>query len=307
MDRPSRRRSEGSNVTKLALGTAQFGMPYGISNSVGVPNPSEIKKILDWSKKSFVTLLDTAPAYLESENVLGQLLADDEYFEIVTKSTAGLAESVDPVGELKSGFLRSLDRLKKKALYGLLIHQPYDLLGKGGSNLYTELLRLKNSGLVKKIGVSVYTSDQADRIIERFKIDLIQVPVNLMDQRLVSSGCLARLKQSGVEVHARSVFLQGLLLLKDQQLPKGFESVREHLRFIRDTVEVHGLTMVQAALGYVHQLKEIDKVLVGTVSLTQLKELVLASNQPEKPWDFVKKFSWDDDKIINPSLWTKNA
>jgi aryl-alcohol dehydrogenase-like predicted oxidoreductase len=289
---------------KIGIGTVQFGLNYGISNSSGKTEREEVKQILEYASFHGVTILDTASAYGESESVIGQECPESSYFSIVTKLPAFTNDVISKhdVASAKDILNRSLTKLNRNSVYGLLLHQASDLLKKGGSNLYEQLLALKLSGRVKKIGVSVYDKETLDRVLQRFDIDLIQVPVNVLDQRLLEGGYLASVHQSGVEVHARSTFLQGLLLMDPTALPPYFSSVREYLIGYRSFLDKKGLSLLSGSLSFVSSLDEVDSVICGVNNIEQLKEIVMASSLQVDTSDFLQ-FSIQDEMILNPSRW----
>ncbi len=284
-------------MTKLGLGTVQFGLPYGISNKTGMTPPDEVARMLARAAAAGVRCLDTAPAYAKSEDVLGETLPKDHPFAIVSKTLKGDAAPA-------ATFARSLERLKQPRLYGLLVHDGDALSSAAGPELWGELSKLKAAGKVEKIGTIVYTAAQIDAVLERFPIDLIQVPISLFDQRLIQSGHLDKLKARGVEIHARSVFLQGLLLMKPADLSAHFASVRLHFEHARQAVEAVGMTMLQACVGFVQQLPQIDRVVVGATRLHELDE-ILAAAKSEQPVPGAVTFAWPDEQILNPALWPK--
>jgi aryl-alcohol dehydrogenase-like predicted oxidoreductase len=285
---------------KLGLGTVQFGMNYGISNKAGQPQLNEVREILALASAKKVRCLDTAALYGNSEEVLGETLPPTHSFEIVTKTGKD-------VTRLEEVFQKSLKNLKQKNVYGLLVHNADDLIAPGGELLYKKMQELKKYGLVKKIGVSVYNNAQIDKILSRGDIDIIQLPINLLDQRLIESGHLKKLKKAGVEIHARSVFLQGLLLMLPERLPKDFDSVRKHLIDFRASVEKIGLSVLQAALGFVLNLEEVDRVLVGVNTKREFEEILLAASKAQESLSGLKLIAphaaWNDEKILNPALW----
>ena len=208
-------------IPKLALGTAQFGFDYGISNIFGRVKNMEISSILKLAKNNNINLLDTAKAYGNSEDVIGNFKKDN--FIIITKLAAVPKNCKDVESYVQASVSDSLKKLKVKNLYGVLLHEPSDLFGDKGPELINSLNQLKFSKKVKKIGVSIYGPDQLEKIIKLLKIDIVQAPLNLVDRRLERSGWLAKLCNLGIEVHVRSVFLQGLLLMPQKKLPKNFE------------------------------------------------------------------------------------
>lgn len=289
---------------KLALGTAQFGLDYGISNPEGKTPEEEVGKILSAAARHGVRILDTAALYGTSEEVLGKNLPSGHQFDIVTKTPGLETKSVadNSALQLEETFLRSLDRLRQPSVYGLLAHHADDLLGEGGGLLMEKMQELKGRGLVKKVGASVYTGRQIDLLAERYHLDIIQLPINILDQRLLSGGQLSKLKGKGVEIHARSVFLQGLLLMDPDSLPSYFDSIRNHLREYHRFIKHRGIDPVRAALGFVAGLEEVDVVICGVNNLLQLEEICRAAKDPVDSGMFTD-FAIDDTSILNPSLW----
>lgn len=289
---------------KLGLGTVQFGADYGISNKDGKTPTAEVAAILDAATELGVRIIDTACLYGDSEDVLGRSMPPDSRFDIVTKTPQFAKQSLDEADaqQVEDTFRSSLLRLNRPSVYGLLIHRADDLFVSGGDLLMDRLLTLKQSGLVSKIGVSVYSAHQIDEVLARFPIDLIQLPVNALDQRLLQSGHLQKLKRAGVEIHARSIFLQGLLLMGLQDVPDYFSSVRERLESYHRFIEAQGLTPIQAALGFVANIPEIDQVICGVNNRQQLREICAAVQVKVRCEDYAD-FAVMDEAIVNPALW----
>ena len=287
---------------KLGIGTAQFGMDYGITNSCGKISIAEVRKVLDLAKENGVRFLDTAWSYGCSESVLGQILGDDASFSIITKTPVLRKKLVvqQDVEKLLNGFYQSLERLRQAGTYGLLVHMVDDLLVPGGELLWEALENLRNTGLVKKIGVSVYDTKQIGIVLEKYKIDIIQIPINVFDQKLLLNGCLKRLKACGIEIHARSVFLQGVLLARLGELPKKFAELYPHLRHYYEFVYKHKWNPIQAALGFVAGIEHIDCAIVGVDGYRQLREII--DNYIElDPRIFASVVS--SSCLLNPTNW----
>jgi aryl-alcohol dehydrogenase-like predicted oxidoreductase len=290
----------------LGIGTVQFGQNYGISNKDGKTSREEVRHILSFAHSQGVSFLDTAPIYGMSEEVLGQILSRDDNFKIVTK--------VHPLSQdcfcdrdltiVEETFSRSLLRLQQQSIYGLLVHQADDLLGANGNLLIAKMIEFKERGLVKKIGASVYNQWQIEAILERHKIDLIQIPINVLDCRLLLSGTLEKLKDIGIEIHARSIFLQGLLLMNPDSLSRYFDSIKEHLKIYHQEIEKYNLTPVEAALRFVKSIKYIDAILCGVNNLNQLQEILNYWQNPQSlnTQDFLR-FAISDPAIVEPSQW----
>jgi aryl-alcohol dehydrogenase-like predicted oxidoreductase len=288
---------------KIGLGTVQFGLDYGISNRGGRTPDDEVVAILEMARRCGISVLDTAPLYGNSEEVVGRALAGAKTFRIVTKTPkfTGLSAN-DAARLLAKSFVESLQRLGQPAAYGLLVHSAEDLYGPAGPQLFAVLEDLKARGLVRKVGASVYTAAEIDRLMYRYRIDLIQAPVSVLDQRLLHSGHLASLKHAGVEVHARSVFLQGLLLMAPDDLPAPLERARNHLDRYFAGLRVRGLSPLEAALGFVLAIEDIDAVLCGVNNRQQLEQICAVAHCRVDPGEFTQ-FAITDEAVVNPSLW----
>ncbi len=288
---------------KLALGTVQFGLDYGISNQQARTSLEEARFIVDRGLDVGLDLLDTAPAYGVSEAVLGRILGDRTP-RIVTKTPQFRGEWIgrEDGRLLRESLLRSLEHLRRDRVYGLLVHAADDLLKPGGESLYATMVHLREEGLVQRLGVSVYTREQLDRIRARYDIEVVQVPVNVLDQRLLHSGVLDSLSEAGVEVHARSAFLQGALLMDGEALPSCFSKHRAHMAQYRAFISDRGWSPVQAALGFVLALPQVDRVVCGVNNLTQWQELMEVTGQ-SIDGSTLLGFGIEDETTLDPSRW----
>lgn len=295
---------------KLGIGAAQFGVDYGISNTIGKTPAAEVAAILNLAAENGIRVVDTSPLYGDSEVVLGSLLPTRHNFRIVTKTTKFMRSAISDADAtaLEGTFLRSLECLGQPSVYGLLVHQLDDLLASNGERLIEKMLSLKQRGLVRKVGLSLsrFTEEQLDRVLEIYPIDLIQVPLNILDQRLLTSGRLRKLKAAGVEVHARSAFLQGVLLMRPETLSPWFDGVKSHLRCYHDEITRLGMTPMQAALGFALGLDEVDVVICGVNDSVQLRELIACDGNVVAGHDF-GRFAISDERIINPANWQLHA
>lgn len=285
---------------QLILGTVQFGLPYGITNQDGQITEAEGRKILLLANAAGVTILDTAIAYGNSESVLGNIAVEDSW-KIISKLPP-IPSACEHVGEwVREEVVCSLARLRKDCLEGLLLHHPNDLFGINGKVLLDALLKLKKSGLVRKIGISIYSPDQLPVLMEWYPFDIVQAPANILDQRLVKSGWAKRLKSQGVEVHVRSAFLQGLLLMPDRQRPEKFlhwsPVWQEWSRWLSST----GISAVEACLRYVYTQPDFSKVLVGIDSEKQLQQILQI---PNKSLTALPEWPEFDQRVLNPALWS---
>jgi aryl-alcohol dehydrogenase-like predicted oxidoreductase len=277
---------------KIALGTAQFGLDYGVINQNGQVTIEEASNILDLAKNSGIDTLDTASGYGNSEQALGEIGIDN--YQIITK-TSPLENGINNV---ICDFHQSLEKLDKVQVNGLLIHNIDDIKNKQFDALFSKLNELKQQGFVKKIGFSTYTPEQVDFLLENFDFDLIQLPFNVFDVRLIEGGQLRALKNKGVEVHSRSVFLQGVLLNFDN-LPFYFSTWKRQFNEYQSIVKESGLSLLENSLNFVLNTKEIDKVLVGVNSEVQLREII----QTAKVQGNFNAYFINDMNLLNPSLW----
>jgi aryl-alcohol dehydrogenase-like predicted oxidoreductase len=286
-------------LNKFVLGGAQFGMNYGVTNINGAPTDHTLLALLDRARDAGIGLIDTAPAYGESEAVLGRLGAGKS-FGFITKTLAG--GSVPDEATLVSQFHRSISRLHQQSIHGLLFHDADVLASDVGTTLFEAACRLKDDGLVEKLGVSVYSSDQIDAVLAKYEIDLVQLPINLLDNRLVVSGVLDRLKDRGVEVHARSAFLQGVLLSPPEDLPEKVAKLRPYVKKFRERLADLNLSPVHACLGFLQSMDSIDRIVVGVTSASELAEILLAMESSIQSNVF-GDLAINDASLLDPRYW----
>lgn len=285
-------------TNKLALGTVQFGLPYGVTNTVGQPSLVDIRRILEAALKSGIDTLDTARAYGDSERRLGD--CNIAGWRVITKLPD--RHGAQRVSDWAVSCLRqSLAELKTSKVEALLLHRPALLLSADGHELYSTLQSMKETGLVSKIGVSVYGPEELDMLVPGFGLDLVQLPLNVLDRRFLKSGWLARLADRGIEVHARSCFLQGLLLAEAGKLPDKFSRWAPLWGKWNTWLRESGQSALQACLGFSQSLPEIHRVIVGVDSEQQLQEILAAAQAPSIPPP--NDLYSDDQDLINPSRW----
>ena len=277
---------------KIALGTVQFGLDYGVTNRDGQVTIEEVESILNFAKINGIDTLDTASRYGNSEQVLGDTGVDG--YQIVTK-TVSLKSDVNRVIK---GFYQSLENLNQKAVDGLLIHDINEVNDKEFDDLFERLHELKRQGLINKIGFSTYTPKQVNFLLENFDFDIIQLPFNVFDTRLAEGGQLQALKKKNIEIHARSVFLQGILL-DFNNLSSYFSTWRGQFDKYQEVVEKSGMSLLEYALNFALNTQEIGKVLVGLNSEQQLREIFQSAQKEDKS----SAYPINDVNLLNPSLW----
>ena len=285
---------------KLTLGTAQFGLDYGVANAIGKVDKEETLQILTFAKQVGINTLDTAIGYGDSEKRLGQ--AGIGSWNIITKLPEINVEHSDINFWVNSQINNSLLRLNVLSVYGILLHRPLQLLEKNGSQLWNSLEGLKERSITKKIGFSVYSPDELDKLWKAgFIPDIVQAPYNVFDQRLKDSGWLSKLNDNKVEVHTRSVFLQGLLLMPSDKRPKYFSKWNNLFNEWDLWLKTNNISGLEAALNFALSEYLIDKIIVGVDNKTQLSEVISASKK--YTLCVPKILNTTDEKLINPSLW----
>ena len=286
-------------MKRIALGTVQFGLPYGIANQAGQVTRPEAKGMVQLALTSGIDTLDTAITYGDSEMCLGEVGTQD--FKLVTKLPAVPDDCADVSAWVKSQVSASLSRLSVTAVYGLLLHRSEQLLGPHGAELYQELQLLKDNGQVQKVGVSIYSPSELAALTPHYRFDLVQTPFNLVDRRIYSTGWLKRLKDDDVEVHTRSAFLQGLLLMAQVDIPSKFAQWGGLWQTWHRWLADHDGSAVQACLAFPLSFPEIDRVVVGADSVSQLAQIFSFANS--QPLDELPDLQCEDENLINPANW----
>lgn len=272
---------------KLALGTVQFGLPYGISNTQGQTPFEEVQNILNFAHQMGILTLDTAYAYGDAEEILGKL--NRNRFDIITKFLPEKDEET-----IQFQFQASLTKLKTSQVYGYLAHRPLDLVN--NPHVWEYLNDLKYKHKVKKIGFSLNEPLEFYKLLEKgFIPDLVQIPFNYFDHRFIEIA--KELKNANCEIHTRSTFLQGLFFMDTTQLSSHFDPVKP---WIADLQRTYPTNLADALLRYVLSFHWIDKVVLGVQNLAQLRNNISLKNNSSKLALFTEKI---DDLILQPSKW----
>lgn len=287
-------------ASKLALGSANFGLDYGLANHSGKVPDFELKKILRVSEQAGIKFIDIAQAYGDSERRIGAL-SNNTSFDIITKIGIDLKLPFE-AQNISTLISQSCQRLKRPHLYAVMLHRPELLLGHQGRTIIKELLILKEKNIVSKIGVSIYSPEALTEIVRVLPLDIVQAPFNIFDQRILSSGWSQKLKSAGVEIHTRSVFLQGLLLMRHSKLPNYFTNGWPNLfsswyNFLSN----HNMDALNVALKFALTQDWVDKVVVGVDNAEQLKTL-LSVEKSSISLTYPQLRCFDSD-LIDPSQW----
>ena len=291
-----------SNTKRLMIGTAQWGLNYGISNKDGQTNISEIKRILELARCNDVISLDTAKAYGSSEKIIGSL--SNKCTEVTTKIQIGCQKRnrKEIEDDIRESVYDSYEVMGKKPLRGVLVHDPKNLGGRGQSTGWEVLQAMKAEGYIIGIGLSIEDPSQAIYLSEEYNPDIIQMPMNVFDKRVVNSGALEGLKKRGVEVHIRSIFLQGLMLMNPEDIDPFFNPWKKNITDWQIYCQKRSMSRIEGALLPIIEEKDIDKFIVGIANYQQLKEILNAVNNLKRKKSG-KDFSVNDNELINPSKW----
>lgn len=274
---------------KLGLAAAQFGLDYAVSNPRGRSPEVEVADILNIAARSGVGLLDTVLAG-RTERVIGQIIPRPCPFRVVVK-TARCDRGPDFV---EAEARASLAKLGVERAYALLVEQAGDLFSPHGPALWDRMRKLRDEGLFDRVGVSVYASDDPVGVARRFRPDIVQSPASLLDQRLIVNGALAELAEMGVEVHLRSIFLQGLLFLPPDRVPAPLQAAARGLSRVRRMIAEGRSDPLQAALGFALARPEATTVIVGVNTASELQAVVAAAASPPPDLD------WDEMALEDP-------
>ena len=286
-------------MSRLSLGTVQFGLPYGVANTGGQMSEAAAHAILRLAQDSGVSTLDTASSYGSSESVIGAF--GSENWRITTK-LAALPDNCDDVEAWVESEIRgSLDRLCAVSVHAVLLHHPDDLLGTRGDQLHDALMTCRAQGLFRAHGVSLYRTGDLDRFVGHFDIDVVQLPFNILDRELVAGGHARSLRKAGIEVQVRSVFLQGLLLLSLDEQIRRFPAGESVWRAFADWAVEQGISRYEACVRFALGQTDIDAIIVGVDSIEHLTTLLAAANRP--PIDVPLGIVSANPDVIDPRRW----
>ena len=287
-------------MPKIAIGTANFGMQYGVANSQGKLSKNSVAEILGLAKSLGVTCLDTANAYGESKKVLGEFGVRD--WRVVSKISSIPRDCEDVRSFVRAEIDLILTSLNLSEFDTVLVHNPKDLMGNVSEIVYEELQKAKSQGQVEKIGVSIYDPSDLESITSQFQLDVVQAPINVFDNRLQDSGWLDRLASMGVEVHARSVFLQGVLLSAIAQNNDFFKPWNTTFEKWNRFAESSGTSAMMNCIKHVNSYDKVTFAVVGVDSAQNLSEVFDAfSARPQR----INEDNFGvDSQLINPARWS---
>ncbi|MCH2182119.1 MAG: aldo/keto reductase [Mariniblastus sp.] len=288
----------------LVLGTVQFGLDYGVTNDRGCVPVEEVESILSFAHQRGVTRLDTAQNYGDAERVIGEVTRGSVCFQVSSKlpGCGPLPLSDHSMEEWDLSLQRSLDRMRLQSVDCLMVHSAEDLLRPDRDILLQWLHRVKDQGLIHRIGASLYYGAHVERL-PLSDLDLVQLPISAYDRRFVEDGTLRFLKGMNLNIQARSLFLQGLILAAPGEWPDwvsagDLDRHREFWLALQDT----GWTPLEYAYQYTRQLQEVDSVVVGVTRLAELESIVRVHDSEPPLGDSLCPPSFSD-HLLDPRTW----
>ena len=293
-------------MVEYCIGTAQFGMNYGIANKSGRPNCLEVDKILEYAVKNNIRYLDTAQSYGESEAVLGEAiskLSNSDSIRIISKLSPDLQEK-NPTIFIES-VKSSIKKLNVKSLYGFLAHRVEAIKS---DSFLTAIEIMKKNGLVIKTGVSVYTPEEALDVINHPAVDILQIPFNILDKRWIDNGIIEKAKEKNIQLFFRSIFLQGLIFLNEDELAsRKMDWAKLFLKEFNGLVKETPFSPIELAFGILTNTPGDNIIIMGLDSLSQLQQnlniierSIINKKVSEEWWSKLPLFP---EKFLNPSLW----
>jgi aryl-alcohol dehydrogenase-like predicted oxidoreductase len=286
--------------SKLILGTVQFGLKYGINNTIGKPKKEEVLSLLKVAYNSGIRLLDTAEAYGNAHQLIGNYhkKQDDFKFKIITKFPHQIKHNL-----IKSKVLEYIEIMNVNTLDVMMFHS-FDSFQSNYNSLDT-LNELKSDGLIKNIGVSVYTNDQLKSLLNEDLITVVQLPFNLLDNFNVRGDLINQLKIKGKTIHTRSAFLQGLFFKNTSDDISIVQALKPHLKTLNKITKKQGCLMEELALSYCIKQNNIDNVIIGVDSISQLNANIKAAAYEvnEEAFKCIDNIYVKNLDLLNPSLW----
>ena len=284
----------------LCIGTAQFGMRYGITNTKGKVREEEVEKIFKLAAKNGLKYIDTAQAYGQAEEIIGKMWPTNIEKKIISKM---LPDS--SLEEWEVNLISSMQKLKTNKLNGFLIHRAENLKGYKGSQLMRWMQSIKEKGLVDRVGVSIYDEEELEGLPLN-EIQLVQLPLSVYDQRMIKSGVIQKLSDEGIAVHARSVLLQGLLVQEAKNWPTWIsDDLKKHHMSWMKALSDKGSNLLEGALEFVKYCEGIEAVLIGVLTANEMQQIIKVWKSKKKHDGENMAWSWQNMSELDPRKWTK--
>lgn len=298
-------------INKLCLGTVQFGLDYGINNKNGKPSKKDVFEMMDIAIDRGITIFDTASAYGNAEELLGEYISKrskKEDIRVISKLKPNLIDENCKNIQLviEEEIKKTLMKTRVESLEGYLLHTPTDFYN---ADIMEGLEYFKKRGLIKNIGVSIYEFKHAMDVVNSDRIDYIQVPYSIFDQRMENREFFSKAKKNGIKVFARSIFLQGLITMEEDEIPEHLSHARKYLRLYDEIIKKYGVSRIEAAIHYIYDNQNIDYLVFGVDNKKQLIENIDIVQNMSIDKECIKELkealSGIEENIIFPSLWSR--
>ncbi len=285
---------------KIVIGTANFNQNYGLINSK-IKNFYEANRILNYCRKKNIKYLDTSFSYNLSKKFINSLNFKD--LNIITKIQLPKKNKKNFIDDLEKKLIKELKSYKANKFYALLLHNSKDLKSKYGNQLLKKIMYLKKIGLVNKLGVSIYETNELNLIFKKFTPNIIQLPINIIDRRFLEKKIILKLRKMKIQIQARSIFLQGILTKNPETLKslKNNKKLYEIILNLYNWCAKKNFDLKEACLLFVKKQKSINFLTIGVESLEELKQN-LSSLSKNKNFD-LSRFVSKNKKIIDPRKW----
>lgn len=286
-------------MTQLILGTAQFGSGYGITNNKRRIDDQTVIEIVDMALARGISLFDTATDYGDSQDRLGALAEQSTKARFITKFS--LAETGEPP-TAESLYEESMRRLGVEKLAGLLFHKVADLSDERSLLAFDVVRRARDAGIIDRVGVSIYDKSGLNGVLTAFPdLDILQIPGSIVDRRLLDDDDVHALSARGVEIHVRSVFLQGLLLADPSAFDERFVALSPVVDSLRSHAMETGVELLELLLSFVRDCPIVDAVLVGATSVAEIGAIADAWGAPSGAlFEMVPALPLE---VIDPRRW----
>ncbi|CAM4086176.1 aldo/keto reductase [Flavobacterium sinopsychrotolerans] len=287
-------------MNKLILGTVQMGLDYGINNSSGKISLEDSCLILSKAFELDIDTLDTAEAYGNAHQVIGNfhLFNPEIKFKVITKVPHDIV-----AGEIEQKIRTYINDLNVYCLEVLMFHS-FDSY-ENNKSIIAILKDLKSLGIIKHIGVSVYTNNQIEALLSEDDVTVVQMPFNLLDNESIRGDLINKMKAKGKVIHTRSAFLQGLFFKEQFENNSISQKLSKELIAIKNISKEENTSISNLALSYCLSQKDIDQVLIGVDSVNQLIDNLKAVDYKMNHVTLLKinKLKVDNLDLLNPSLW----
>ncbi len=302
-------------ISKITLGTAQLGFPYGIANQIGEISSINATEILRQSINMKINSFDTAPNYGKSEELIGKFIqkTKNDSIKITTKIPRIILGNKEKINSSVYNFINqsiknSSKKLEMEKIPICLLHNPKDMK-LFRDDISSTFSKLKKENKIKLSGVSVYTIEDIKEFLNQNELDVIQIPINIFNSKIINSNILSELKKNNKIIFARSIYLQGLFFLNPKKLPIHLEKVKSKLEILHELSKEYGRSVEDIAFSFIRDMSEVDSMIIGVESLNQLKNNIKLLNSPPLNDKLVNKiyreFNNISEEIVNPSLWNK--